>query len=117
MSDRNKALCVMDDKTPILAPEYLDGAKSPVAHPSAPNTHRESSENYPAVVSMLDSKTRVIECADGIQWVIQRRRGRIWQGIYFCRTKAGLLLYAHPVTPELLALPDYFPEGCEDSRG
>ena len=66
MSDRNKAFRVMDDKTLILAPEYPDDAKSSVAHTAAPNTQRESSESYPAVVSMLDSKTRVIEGADRI---------------------------------------------------
>jgi hypothetical protein len=70
----------------------------------------ESSDDYPAVVAILDDRTRVIECANGIQWIIQRRQGRIWQGKYYCRTKAGLLLYAKPITSELLALPDFFPE-------
>jgi hypothetical protein len=88
------------------------GAQSSVAHVLSPLPH-ESSEDYPAAVAMLDDKTRVIECANGIQWIVQRRRGRTWHSIYFCRTKAGLLLYATPITPELIALPDYFPARFE----
>jgi hypothetical protein len=58
---------------------------------------------------VLDPKTRVI--AADIQWIIQRRRGEQWRGEYFFRTKEGLLLYApKPTAPELLALPDRFPE-------
>jgi hypothetical protein len=63
---------------------------------------------------MLDAKTRVVECAAGIQWIIQKRVRAVgrypWRSEYFCRTKDGLLLYAEPITPELLALPDRFPE-------
>jgi hypothetical protein len=70
----------------------------------------ESSDDYPAVVAVLDSKTRVIEGSCRIQWIIQKRRGGKWYGVYFCRTKEGLLLYARPLTPELLALPERFPE-------
>jgi hypothetical protein len=67
----------------------------------------ESSDDYHRVVLMLDAKTRVI--AADIQWIIQEQRGGRWFGKYFCRSKEGLLLYAPPV-PELLALPDWFPE-------
>jgi hypothetical protein len=63
---------------------------------------------------MLDAKTRIVACAADIQWIIQKRgdaTGRYpWRSLYFCRTKAGLLLYARPLTPAVLALPDYFPE-------
>jgi hypothetical protein len=31
----------------------------------------ETGDDYPHVVVVLDAKTRVIECADGIQWAIQ----------------------------------------------
>ena len=68
----------------------------------------ESSNDYPSIV--LDDDTRVIECANAIQWIVQKRSGSRWRGRYFCRTKEGLLLYASPITPELLALPDRFPE-------
>jgi hypothetical protein len=63
-------------------------------------------------VAVIDAKTCIV--AADIQWVIQKRRreGR-WalEGVYFCRSKADLLLYApKPTAPELLALPDWFPE-------
>jgi hypothetical protein len=78
----------------------------------------ETADDYPRVVAVLDSETRVI--AADIQWIVQRRRkGRaVWDNRYFCRTKEGLLLYAGrtkpdvappPPPPELLALPDRFP--------
>ena len=67
---------------------------------------------------MLDTRTRVVECSAGIQWIIQRREngGRYpWRSVYFCRTKAGLLLYApKPTASVLLALPDRFPERQND---
>jgi hypothetical protein len=70
---------------------------------------QEASDDYPDIVVVLDPKTRVI--AADIQWIIQRRRGEQWRGEYFFRTKEGLLLYApKPTAPELLALPDRFPE-------
>lgn len=90
-------------------------AKSSLEHVPGPDpTRSESHEDYATVVARLDSKTRVIECANGIQWIVQRRRGRTWQGVYFCRTKAGLLIYARPITPELLALPEYFERRSKD---
>jgi hypothetical protein len=75
----------------------------------------EANDDYPHVVAMLDANARVIECADGIQWIIQKRCNAArwpWRNQYFCRTREGLLLYARPVTPELLALPDRFPEAA-----
>ena len=91
--------------------------KSSVSAPVAPygTALLESSDDYYHVVVMLDAKTRVI--AADIQWIIQERKrsGRsAWEGKYFCRSKEGLVLYApKPTAPELLALPDWFP----DARG
>ena len=67
----------------------------------------ESDNEYPSI--MLDDNTRVIECANSVQWIIQKRKGHHWRSTHFCRTKEGLLLYARPITPDLLALTDYFP--------
>jgi hypothetical protein len=59
---------------------------------------------------MFDPRHRVI--AADIQWIVQERRGngkRPWVGKYYCRSKAGLLLYTpKPTAPELLTLPDWF---------
>jgi hypothetical protein len=113
--------CAPTDKIGPPSPGAMDVAKSSLNAVSGRNrTPLESSDDYPAVVAMLDEKTRVIECAARIQWIIQRRvRGGChpWQSRYFCRTKAGLLLYARPITPELLALPGRFPRDWPPSRG
>ena len=73
------------------------------------------SDTCPRVVVMLDPKTRVIECADGIQWAMQTRYNKQhhpWVSQLWFRSKAGLLFYtAKPPPEELLALPDWFPEG------
>jgi hypothetical protein len=73
----------------------------------------ESSDQYPRVVVVLGAKTRVIECKDGLQWIVQQKTGGgrdPWRGISFCRTKKALVRLAGP-HPVLLGLPDWFPEG------
>jgi len=79
----------------------------------------ESYDEYARVVVNLDGKTRVIECRDGVQWIVQRavlRNGhREWLGAAFCRTKEALLRCAGRyagANPVLDALPDWFPEGA-----
>jgi hypothetical protein len=70
----------------------------------AVTSHRERDDGYPAIDSV-----RVIECKDGVQWVLQRRRGDQWQGVAFCRTRAVLIREAEKVVgyiPEL-ALPEH----------
>ena len=44
---------------------------------------------------MLDADNRVIRCVDDVQWIVQKREGRIWNDVYFCRTKEALLRCAH----------------------
>ena len=68
----------------------------------------ESSDNYPHIVSMLSSGTRVIECRDRQQWIIQRRIGREWRNKLYFRDKAALLRHCRPKTARLLALPKRF---------
>ena len=93
-------------------------AKSSVGRLCAPDQAAlsESSDDYPHVVVMLDARARVI--AADIQWIIQERRGSGWRGKYYCRSKAGLLLYTpKPTAPELLALPHWFPDWPPDEGG
>jgi hypothetical protein len=75
----------------------------------------ETADNYPFVVAFLDLNTRVIECAQGIQWIVQRRRGCQWHSVSFCRTKEGLLRCAGQQHPALTVLPARFPERAESS--
>lgn len=63
----------------------------------------ETTDGYPAVVAVLDDKTRVIECRAGIQWIAQRRTnsGRYpWDAVSFCRTKEALLRCVAEYTKE-----------------
>jgi hypothetical protein len=81
----------------------------------------ETYDEYARVVVRLDDKTRVVECRDGVQWIVQRAQighaqQREWTGVSFCRTKEALLRCAG-VKPgdnaTLDALPDRFPEARE----
>lgn len=61
----------------------------------ANNSHRESDDAYGAIVARLNAGWRVIECRDGIQWILQRldgeRHGRArWTGRSYCRTREAL---------------------------
>ena len=92
--------CVDAQINPQHAARLAGRQKRPVEHV----------EDYPHVVAVLDAKTRVIECADGIQWVLQRRTGSLktpWAGRSFCRTKEALIRIAGS-HPALEALPDRF---------
>lgn len=79
----------------------------------------ESSNEYPFVVANLWDGWRVIECADDMQWVLQRQtsnHGKIqWNGRSFCRSKEALLRNirerAIELLPAMLALPDRYAEG------
>ena len=76
----------------------------------------EGNDAYPDVVVVLDDKTRVIVCQDGIQWIVQRKVSRndlskMWLGESFCRTKEALLRCSgDSQNPILRALPDW----CEE---
>jgi hypothetical protein len=97
----------MLEKTPSPATAALQPRKRD-------RTELETYDEYFRVTARLDGKTRVIECAAGIQWIVQRRTGRDWKGVSFCRTKEALLRCAREWVPgehpALLALPDRFPE-------
>jgi hypothetical protein len=77
-------------------------------------TELETYDEYSRVTARIDEKTRVIECKDGIQWIVQRRMSANWRGVSFCRTKRALLRCVREWVPgehpELEALPDWFPE-------
>src|SRR5262249_57202493 len=77
------------------------------------HTKPEYCEDYRRIVVHLNDGTRVIECSDHIQWIMQTNRPndtkRPWRNKLFFRSKEGLLFYApKPTAPELLALPDWF---------
>ena len=101
----------MSEIEAITAEEASGGDSEPFAAPMhlcvALNSHRESDDPYPVVVQ-LDAKTRVIDCKDNIQWILQRRRGVQWHGVAYCRTRDALAREAKRlgyVSEALNALP------------
>jgi hypothetical protein len=86
----------------------------------------ESSDDYP-VVAQLNPRWRVIVCAQGIQWILQRRASTEtyatsrWTGRSFCRTREALLRcsreHAGPVAPAAACLLAALPDRLERIRG
>jgi hypothetical protein len=80
----------------------------------------ESDDSYPHLVTVLNNDWRVIECRDGIQWILQyRNRAKTvarhgWRGRSYCRTKEALIRccdeHAGEIGPDarltLAALPE-----------
>jgi hypothetical protein len=60
----------------------------------------EEFDTYPAVV-VLNGSWRIIACKHGIQWILQKRRGKHWRSRYYCRTRAGLVECAHEYAGEI----------------
>lgn len=65
-------------------------------------TRRESAENY-AIIIFVSANYRVIVCRDGIQWIIQNRRGKSgagarWRSISYCTTRKALIREWHAKT-------------------
>jgi hypothetical protein len=90
---------------------------------------REESDTYPVVFHVND-RWRVIACRDGIQWIVQQRRGHRdgeprWQGRSFCVERAGLLQVIEDACGPLSALtrasvpalPARFPRGEFEHQG
>jgi hypothetical protein len=56
----------------------------------------EEADDCRAIVAKLNDSWRVIVCAAGIQWILQRRSGKRhgrarWEGRSFCRTREALI--------------------------
>jgi len=106
-------------------PPALLGAKKPFAapHTAAGSAQREESDNYGAIVAILNPKLRVICSRCDLQWIAQRQNNKrngapIWSSFAYCAMKEGLLLRlpehgcgCDPVAwRRIAALPDYFPK-------
>lgn len=53
----------------------------------------EGNDDYRPIIAVLNSRWRVVECAGGIQWILQYCGGpNSWRSRYFCRTREGLIL-------------------------
>lgn len=52
--------------------------------------HRETADSYRGEIASRGS-WRVAECADGLQWLLQRKVGERWRSESFCRTRSALI--------------------------
>lgn len=97
---------------------------APTRFPAAPE--REESDNYGAIVAILNPKLRVICSRCDLQWIVQRQNRKrngapIWSSFAYCATKEGLLLRlpehgggCDPVAwRRVAALPHYFPKRAD----
>lgn len=80
-----------DETEPGNLPESLE----PSVGPFQASSTQEKSDDYRKIIMRIDDKWRVIECKDGIQWIIQKRKGYYknkpaWKSISFCRSRKGL---------------------------
>jgi len=65
------------------------------SHRSAKCSKSEEADDYHAVVTHLNDRWRVVVCAAGVQWILQRRAGERhgtarWEGRSYCRTSHAL---------------------------
>lgn len=88
--------------------------------PATKLNRQEKSDGYDKVVFHVDELWRVIVCKNGIQWILQKRKGShdgrtAWRGIGFARSRDGLRrairLKIGDISPEVEAhlaqLPDW----------
>ena len=73
-------------------------------------SHREGDEDYGKIIAVFSAKNRLIECADGIQWILQLKRGKEWKSVKFFTSRDGVLRrvreYGLPLADALEVLPE-----------
>jgi hypothetical protein len=84
----------------------------------------ESAGGYGRVVAVLNGRWRVVECAHGIQWILQYRSSAEtyatsrWTGRSFCRTREALLRccreHAGAIDPAAAAILGALPARTEN---
>lgn len=80
----------------------------------------ESADDYHRIVAVLNDRWRVIECRDGIQWILQRRnRAKTvssgdWRGRSYHRSREALIccamVYCGDTDPAAVAVLASLPE-------
>jgi hypothetical protein len=86
----------------------------------SPRDSGESANGYHRLVAALNRKWRVIECCNGVQWILQYRRSAEtcstprWQARSHCRTREALIRcctrHAGPIDPAATAILAALPE-------
>ncbi|MBO6540739.1 MAG: hypothetical protein JJ969_15235 [Rhizobiaceae bacterium] len=62
---------------------------------------RETSSDYPYIVTTLNSQHRLIVCPEGIQWIVQKWKGNRWRNESYHRTRDPLLRHLRWNMPDL----------------
>ena len=68
----------------------------------------EGGDDYPAI-ARINGSTRIIECKDRLQWIMQTREGRRWRSLSFHRDRDVLIERSGATgaaLATLLALPE-----------
>lgn len=83
-----QANCEFDLGKPLKSPEAA-------MRPALGRSTQEKSDGYYKIIIRIDEKWRVIECKEGIQWIIQKRKGKFqvktaWKSESFCRSRKAL---------------------------
>ena len=71
---------------------------------SASPSHREKDEAYSGVIVQLDDCRRVINSADDLCWIVQKKSGRYWRGWSYHRDRSCLIQRCHPLSGDALAI-------------
>lgn len=105
------------------AGEIVLSGTHPHTKPTAQSQHHESADDYHRVVAVLNDRWRVIECRDGLQWILQRRnapekaRRDDWRGQSYCRTRDALIrcacAYCGEAAPAAAAVLASLPDRIE----
>jgi len=94
--------CLKSEGTPTLTTNHQSVASS-----------RETDDNYAGVIAYVGPDRRVSNCADNLQWIVQRRSGGRWRSHSFVRTRSVLLRILSPLPDDareaLESLPEVHP--------
>lgn len=71
-----------------------------------PGSNREEADDYRHVVVVVNQNWRIVECRDGIQWILQQRSGQRhgqprWQSRKHNRCKETLIRNVHAFSGEV----------------
>jgi hypothetical protein len=97
---------------PSPFPEGDSAALNALPEPLTGASRREADETYQPVVVRVSAACRVIECRDGIQWIVQQRQGGKWRNRSFHLDRGALIQRSGAAGESLavlLALPERHP--------
>ena len=98
---------------PSPFPEGDSAALNALPEPLTGASRREADQTYQPVIARVSETCRVIECRDGIQWIVQQLQGMNWRNRSFHLDRAALIRCSGATGDALailLALPERYPD-------